>query len=447
MKYWLLYGILLQMNFFSFAQKTLSYEQACADIDYYYAKIDSIHPNMYWHTTKARVDSFKMTLKDRCRDSIAVGEFSFLLSQGNHFFDSHTGHYDFWNEFYLKSCDTVYPQSPVFPQVIFRSDGVYLKEKDWRILSINGYPIDAIVKIVKNQFGADLPDEAIYAKMNLSLLFQHSLMFLGIYSPCEVKVEPDEGDTTVYIEKGVDYWALKYEVNEFGDEFWGYDDNYIFRSYPDSSVAVIYLYSSRIEDKEMVAFDQFLKSCFQELESEKIENLFIDISRNQGGNSSAHGLFFKYLQNKKSFRSAFRAQDKVLIGKNKFRTKLIRHMERLPRQEGYDGKVFIYQSPLSHSAAPKLSYLFRMLDRGILVGTSTERIDYIYSRLAYIDLPNSHLRAASASRYFLPWSRPPEMNAEGGLDPDIPYPFLFEHPLELSDCMKIIELDKQRKIK
>lgn len=35
----------------------------------------------------------------------------------------------------------------------------------------------------------------------------------------------------------------------------------------------------------------------------------------------------------------------------------------------------------------------------------------------------------------------------GELEPDIPYPFLVDRRLEVSDCMKIIELNKQCKKK
>lgn len=70
MKYWLLFGSLWFISLNGFTQSKLNYQEACADIDYYFATIDSIHPNMYWHTPKYRIDSFKMAVKKKCVDSV-----------------------------------------------------------------------------------------------------------------------------------------------------------------------------------------------------------------------------------------------------------------------------------------------------------------------------------------------------------------------------------------
>ena len=75
-----------------YAQRALTYEEACADIDYLFERINLIHPNMYWHAPKERMDSFANALKEKYRkqDKILVSQLASDLRQGNHLIDYHS---------------------------------------------------------------------------------------------------------------------------------------------------------------------------------------------------------------------------------------------------------------------------------------------------------------------------------------------------------------------
>lgn len=146
---------------------------------------------------------------------------------------------------------------------------------------------------------------------------------MDIYPPYQVRIHVNGQDSLLNIGNGVDYWALKYDVVDGLNEFFDYDKPYSFEIYPDSSVAII-RFNVCVSDEGASDFECFLRSCFEQIKSRHISSLFIDISRNGGGNGNINYMFVPYLRVNKSLRMTFRWQEKVMTKKKEWRLKTIR---------------------------------------------------------------------------------------------------------------------------
>lgn len=433
-------GVLLSL--LCSGQKQITYEQLCADVDYLFRTVDSLHPNMYWHTPKTRVDSFIVELKEkfRGRDSIDVRDFAMELAQMNHFFDYHTT-MPFVYRFDEKG-DTV------FPRVTYQEGKFYLKDTDKEILSINGVGIDAIKRTWQNTYSSDFHPGYSQFYLNYVLDFQKVLMYLGIRAP--YRVEYREGGACVaYTEAGVSFAAMREDVQAFLDVFW---DNanpypYSFEIYPDSSLMIIRI----THCEETNHAHNFFLMCIDKILSNNIQYVFFDMSRNTGGSTAMFNYLLSYFITTKFFyRYRFDRQEKKLNDKGEW--VLVKtspwNLVRGIRHKGlYKRKLFVYQSPLTCSAAPVLGEALKALGAGVLVGTDTEPQIPSYSNVKSFTLPYSGLTRRSASTFDDNMKPDYFLTPEGGLRPDIEYPFLIERRLGVEDCMKIIEVYEHSKRK
>lgn len=193
MKY-LLILISLSISLELLAQEKLSYQQACADIDYYFTKIDSIHPNMYWHTSKERVDSFIRALKERLPDTVSVNQLGYELKLSNHFWDYHTNiHFELENNV------------RVFPMTDLRPEGLFFQHK--KILSVNNVKVEDIYSVLNKFNGCDVPLPTFYYYINHSASVSFAMYGLGLKAPYQVVFEGTDPLMTV---EGVLYRDLRY---------------------------------------------------------------------------------------------------------------------------------------------------------------------------------------------------------------------------------------------
>lgn len=426
-------GVLLSL--LCSGQKHITYKQLCADVDYLFRTVDSLHPNLYWHTPKERVDSAVAEMKEkfRGRDSIDVRDFAMELAQMNHFFDYHTTMTLVYR--FDEKGDTV------FPRVTYQGGKFYLKGTGKEILSINGVGIDAIRRAWQNTYSPDFHPGYSEFYLNYVLDFQKVLMYLGIYAP--YRVEYREGGACVScMEAGVSFAAMRAEVQAFLDVFW---DNanpypYSFEIYPDSSVAIIRL-TKCVETNHA---HNFFLMCFHEILEHDIQHVFVDVSRNTGGTTAAfNDIFNTFMTTKFFYRYRHDRLEKKLNDKGEWELDLASPwypVKGFRRKGLYKRKLFVYQSPLTCSAAPFLGEVLKAVGAGILVGTDTEPQDPSYGNVKSFILPYSGLTRTCASTCDFNMKPDYFLTQEGGLRPDISYPFLIERRLGVEDCMKIVRM-------
>lgn len=392
------------------AQRVISYEQACADIDYYFAKIDSIHPNMYWHTPKVRVDSFICALKAKLQDPVDVSRLGYELLQTQHFWDYHTN-----LGFTLSEKEVVFPGTDLKPS------GLFLNGR--KILSVNQVNVKDILSVVSRFKGCDTPWPTYYYQANRAFHVSIAIYGMELKPPYQVMfegaVEPEEVE-------GVYYGKLWSKANLM-------EKDVDLQVFPSDSIAVIY-FNQCTNNLEKV--ETFLLRAFKYIADYHVKNLFIDVSRNPGGTTDAADLFLKYIHfdNKKSCYYQW-IKRKGMQGRG--------YCNEIPEEQpmAFKGNIYVYQSCATRSAGPWIGEVLRAFSRAVIVGTPTEATLPVYIDSKRFRLPNSRFHLGVSHKYFYQEEPQIPRTEWGGVKPDIDYPFLMDRRLSLDDCRKIIELD------
>lgn len=395
------------------AQLALTYREACEDIDYFFAKIDSIHPNMYWHTTPEQIKAFVAEAKRKCKKGTDAETLRGILKSASCFFDYHTGVVGLSERIW-------YDDEYSFPLVEIKPQGVFLRHSEMQILTINRLPVGEVLEEIRKTFGADLPESYVTFMQNITPVFQACLGNMGVFSPYRVEVSIEDRDSLVVTE-GIISDELDEEMMKLIRAFYNIHEPYSLELYENSALAIIRYNKCVGTDKEE-ELKVFLKHTFESLGDHKIKYLFIDMSRNPGGSTIPLYQFFPYFSKMKEALPEGLIPNKALF---------------------FSGKVFVYQSPCTNSAAPWLGEELKRYDAAILVGTDTEPVVNNYSQAQQFVLPHSRLQCRSAENYYTGSYDRCNYNKMGGLVPDIPYPFLTDRLLDEKDCLKIIELERK----
>ena len=389
---------------------------AADDVDTYFAHIEGTHPNPYWHTPRAEVEHFRDSVKALClgQDSVDVGELSYWLAQGNHFFDYHT------------ACDIEVKgvkEAVFFPCLAFEGERILWEGKE--VKSVGGCAVGDILQAIKRCMGADMPWGTCCYELNHWTLGQKVMLYMGLRPPFAVQFA-DGTETTV---AGYTYADLQQMYNEETRE------DYSFEMYELDSIAIIRF--NRYIMGGFQDFRMFLQRSFDLIQKRGVRYLFIDVSVNPGGMSTSMMPFLSYI-NPEGRRGKFSQWGRVMNEKGRFETERS-NMIWYRSPEKFQGTVFIYQSYATRSSGPFLGEVLRSNGAAVLVGTETEATMPAYSNAAWRLLPFSGLSVSSSRDYYYrerPALRRDEM---GCLLPDIEYPFVN---LGVEDCRKIVELYK-----
>ena len=402
-----------------YGQVKIAGVDAADDVETYFAHIEHRHPNPYWHTTKMEVEHFRDSVKALClgRDSVEVGELSYWLAQGNHFFDYHT------------ACDIEVKgvkEAVFFPQLAFEGERVLWGGKE--VKSVGGCEAGDILRAIKRCMGADVPWGTCCYELNHWTLGQKVMLYMGLRPPFAVRFV-DGTKTTVM---GCTYADLQRMYNEEARE------DYSFEMYERDSIAIIRF--NRYIMSGFQDFRMFLQRSFDLIQKRNIRYLFVDVSVNPGGMSTSMMPFLTYI-NPEGRRGKFSQWGKVMNEKGRFETERS-NMIWYRSPEKFQGTVFIYQSYATRSSGPFLGEVFRSNGAAVLVGTKTEATMPAYSNASWRMLPFSGLSVSSSRDYYYR-ERPVLRRDEiGCLLPDIEYPFVN---LEIEDCRRIVELYKNQK--
>lgn len=411
------------------AQVYLTKQQAYQDIDLFYSRLAFTHPNMYWKTPKAEVDAFVAALKKQCGDSIRVDELSILLSQGNHFFDAHTGVQPDYSNYvgdYIQKYGDV-----VFPLVDYSGKGLFMKEAGSRIVSINGFPAEELVSFVTNELGCDMNPNNTNAMLSHLPELQKRMIYKGIKAPFQVVVKDKDGRSATIQVKGESLVELEQQIQKaFGIYY--QDGMHSFETYPEQSVAII-----RFNVCDTTGgLAAILSDCFNQIAKDRIRNVFIDVSMNGGGTTQACEILLDHL--------CFKGHVRAMIGeRDGSKVKYAKSSYKKDNKEGYKGKVYVYQSFLTASSGTFIGEMLKSVKRAVLVGTETGGCVPVYTNKDMFSLQNSEIPAFCALMHYDRATPALPRDKNGFLLPDIPYPFELGKRLELSDCVKIIGLDKK----
>ncbi len=439
--------------------KVLSPGQMKKDIDYFFDFVERIHPNMYAFTPKEKMDQRREELYEKCSVPLTFKEFLQHFLQLNDLFDGHTG-IQLWSVLYRRVKDPVFFPKPVQ----LRNGSLFLMQQnnypgeEREIVSINGVSGEDIYTTLFRTLSA----ENVHAReLQLAGSFAQRLYYLaGIEAPFELAIKQagtKELDALVF--QGVDSWNIRNAyIGAFGCPFRN------FRVFPEESIAVIDYNSCKYKLHKKAwrkNLTEWANHIFNELEKQNIEHLFIDISRNGGGNSGANkyllerlvtdtiklNLTITYKVSNELYKYKFRA-----MGKKSFRKEFGCNGDVFVRNEtwktpnkspSYNGNVYLIQGANTYSAGADFSAAFIQSEAGIVIGEETGgQPDEFNEPIPEIRLPFSKFGVQCSWKYY-----DSELGEHGrGWLPDVPIvlnPYKTEHSLEdLQGFLKEIEAYK-----
>lgn len=431
-----LFILMLQSNLLM-AQKpqAITKEQAVADVDWYLGKVAELHPGMYHLTPKPVVDSLFHVLKQKFLaqpgDSIDVDWFVDEWEQYNYLieYSGITGNYakgDKW-----------------FPALYWTAEGeAWLPDKQFRVTAINGISIDTLRDYLHCTMIRDNEDTRLSnIKINGNRIFQEALDHYHLVSPYRVEGigsdgKPAQLELQDYSTKELNADLYRYCGNAGGTStyFRGRKELCQLEIYKKDSLAIIRQESARHD----AIHEDLVRSFFLLCRLQGIKYLFLDLSRSQGGGLNGCHFFDSYLDYDPTLSYKIKMRNNQTDGwwdVNMSRTD--------PNAQPFQGELFVYQSYYTIDYPAIEAAMLKAMAHATIVGTESGRVGYLSAK--HYTLPHSQRQVFIPDMLYEEESPALPRTADGRLLPDIPYPFLVDRRLGVEDCLKIIELNKERR--
>ena len=384
------------------------------DIDFFFETLSKVHANMYAFVSKEEMAKIQEQLYRDCSVQMTAFEFNRRIMRLNKLFDGHTSiRFDnFWNK--------LNEYSDFFPLPVSFTDGkIYLLDDgatpEKRIISINGTKIE---EIYNNMVNTNEIREAGEIRASASSRFASNLFInTDIRPPFHLVVEKNNAQETIVLD-GVPLNSVKTMPSGFDNM-----KQLGFRMYPEKSIAIIdYNTCNFFQDSgNKWRLNHWFDEQFRLISEHKIKTLFIDISRNGGGNSANNNVLFKRIKLDQPIELEYMIQSRYHPYADDGQKEL-GHLASdtfkmvTPRNpNGFGGDIYLIQGPGSYSAAVGVAEWFQALDRAKLIGEQTGQATAVYIDTAPFSLPESQIGFGCSFKY---WTSLPEGHEDKGVQPD-----------------------------
>jgi len=422
------------------AAETISSEQSIEDAEYLWDKLETVHPNLYFETTKREAESKFQDIVDllEAEESWPKLELYRLLAPFvASFKDGHT--FLSINQEFLHYADN---GGKIIPLMVSVKNGKLIVAGNLseegpspgkEILSVNGKEAEEIYDKITAVIGAR---RQAFVEAKASRSFPIYLWALcGFSGPFEVSYRTEDGEQKTVTLRGIsvpnyrerkDAKLGKYELN------WDL-------SFPGKDVGLLTIntFAGNLESE----FKQFIDNSFRKIEKREVDHLIIDLRENGGGSTKLSDYLYRFvsdkpfrtfaevrvkysdpvLKKKKIFNPItwFKVKvlgDRIIVNKNDYKNP--------PRTKyRFDGELFLLTGPMTFSTAADFAALIKDLDAGTIVGEETGGLASTYGDIFKLNLPNSGLAVGISYKYFL---RPAGFDDGRGVIPDI---FLATNPV------------------
>lgn len=410
------------------ASQEISQKEAEKDLLYLKNRIEEVHPNIYFYLSEKDAENRIEILKNELSKkeewtSIEIYRlFSPFLTS---FKDGHT-RFEIWNQFnkYYNNGGKIIPIDIKFigdKVLIYKNYKQPSMDKDIEIISINGIEIDNIIDKLLNRVSHENRAFA-YANIerNFPLYLWANFGFNEIYN---LKLKNSDGETFQTQLKGITQ-KERNKKKEEKSENWLLD----FPEYK-SAFLTINTFNGSLKEE----FKKDMDSYFQEIDKRDINNLFIDISENGGGNTDLARYLFEYLYSKpynlfsevKIKYSKYAAQQKFNFfskiyynfKKNEEDIIVFKPDKKITENKRYrfNGNVYVITSNYTFSTAADFAAMVKDYNAGKIIGEETGGLASTYGDVIKDKLPYSELNFGVSYKYFL---RPAGFDDGQGVQPD-----------------------------
>lgn len=414
-------SIFLLKPCFGQAREQLSREQMIEDINTLFYTIYQVHPDMYAVYPREQFEKHLERLKS---ELAPYGDRFYFYKQVQPLVvklgDGHTGLFPPFRG----------PED--FDGILFFPFSVRLNYPDKTIRvrqdftqSQNTIPFDAQITSINNRQASEIVSEMmrhISGERDFFRISQAENNFIPLlyvlYGESVFDIEYVFNDE----KKSAQVTGLPFEeVMENPSKEEALQNLYTFRTLPDKNIGIIEFNVSW----DLNRFSAFLDSTFRVLQEENIGNLIIDIRTNPGGIQCLNDELFQYIS-----PVPFRQTGKVIARHSDILRELfIMHGETPPSHPNgiqvientnltqlrenplrYTGNVFLLTSHRTFSASAMLSWVFKYLNMGTVIGEETGGLAFGFGASPRMFLPNSGLMYNVSTRQFFLFGATAENN-------------------------------------
>lgn len=387
-----------------YAQQNLSKEQALEDITTFLEKSYDIHPQLF-----AKVDSlsFSKAIQDMPIQADAIAQQDFHLHLSKHInliADGHTfvsfSNFEYYDE--IKNAS-------ITAEIKVEAGEIYLLKEGGAqsVSAINGLTTPSVLASLLPLVNGEL---MAYKERVLSDRFAYFYQLYYGQTPALSFQYDQQNDT----------YPIQNEDKEQAP--------YAFFALSDS-VYVLELNTFSFNTQEAKDFKRFIENCFTTLEEQKIRTLLIDVSENQGGNSSYGDYVLDYLSASPYTTYAFQQLKRSKTSKKYFKKKFLKWYlypiaifnknarlvifkkegiqeletaERSPEQQQhfYTGQTILTTSAKTYSAGASFTVSFKNAAIGKVVGEAIGQPCSGFLDLISYQLPHSKIVVATSFKTY-----------------------------------------------
>lgn len=248
----------------------LTPEQLKVDADYYFKTLYANHPNPYYYYSLKEFEDKKNKIYAQLNKPLTHEQFAWIIGEINSYVDTHSRIYIYQQTHWRKQISY---DDKIFPVVKIRKDKVYLKENNAEINEINGIKTSKIIHNFMKYFNWKLPHE-------------QNTHWMEVYFSCFLMNKYNiEAPFNVRLDNSVKCQTLNgyspYKFNKESSMGIRGGDVSFFKIYPFSSIAIFKIDGFQDGGKETVESE--LDIFFKRVNNINIQNIFYDLSMNQGG--------------------------------------------------------------------------------------------------------------------------------------------------------------------
>jgi hypothetical protein len=377
----------------------LTPKQMRADADYFFQTIQRIHPDIYHYCGLVEFEIKKKEIYDKLNFQLTAEEFYQTLSTINSCLDDHSGisiaiginYIINSNKEWLKEIWDNKSKNVIFPRIFFQENKIFtlIDNEMEEILSINGIDINDIVSFIK-------PRLINWSERKGQILVENFFPFwlYGIYKINSPFVVEHKNGKTILQGISLSEYANFFHLIKF-------EPSPIVRSkiYHSSSIALVSINSFYEDDLKADNFHEKMVSFFDSIQECGIKTLFIDLTKNEGGQLKPMFHVFDFLQHDTIFwgHSSITQKTYFTNSYELYRREII----RLPQKEKnlFNGELFVLQSGSTLSGADYLCRIVSLNNFGKLIGQNTGGLTVGFSSNQSFVMPNSKLPFKCATLY------------------------------------------------
>lgn len=411
------------------SSQEITYDLAVEDLEYLVNRIEEVHPNIYFHLSKEKAEQKIAKIKNKLSEKELWSNreiYRLFAPFVASFKDGHTLLSYKVDQSKLNQAEKLIPLAVRIIDgkvLIYKSYTVREIKKGTELLEINGIKIDEILNKMESSVSSENRNLA-YARIEKSFPIYLWLLY-DFKNDYNLKLKENDQKTSEVKVKGITYKIYSLQKEKKGNINWELE-------FPTNDTA--YLTINTFKGSLKNAFERDIDKYFKEIKEKDINNLFIDISENGGGNTDLAKYLFEYISDKpyslfKEVRmkySDYALQDKTnmftkiyyTFKKDKDNIIVFESDKIVPKENDlrFEGNIYVITSDFTFSTATDFAAIIKDHKVGTIIGEETGGLASCYGDMIVDNLPNSNLPFGVSYKYFL---RPAGFDDGRGVKPDI----------------------------